>query len=74
MLDDLTAGEFEGWLRWMRKMQPYPNRDDIHWGMLISTIHNQWSKNPVRPYEVMPYYDPLEEDIDAAELARRIGL
>lgn len=60
MLDELTAEQYEGWIAWMRRMQPFPNRDDVHWGMLIASIHNQWAETPKRPVDFMPYHDEYE--------------
>ncbi len=76
MLEELTAGEYDGWVAWMRKFQPFPNRDDIHWGLLISTVTNQWAsaEHRVTPYEVMPYFDQFEEELTLDDLLRRIGI
>lgn len=57
----------------MRKYYPFPNRDDIQWGLLTASVINQWSEDKVRVTEVMPYNDPFE-DITLDELKLRIGL
>lgn len=56
----------------MRKFRVVgPHRADIQWGLLTAHVANQWG-GKVRVAEVMPYHDPLEEDITADELARKL--
>ena len=76
MLDDLTAEQYSGWLLWLRKYHPTPDRDDVHWGLLISAVMNQWADegSRVRPHEVMPYYDRFEEELTLEELLLRCDI
>lgn len=74
MLEDLTVEQYDGWLAWLKKYQVYPNREDIHWGRLISIVYNQWAQDPIDIYDATPYLDRFEEDLTAEELARRLGL
>ncbi len=74
MLTDLSAGQYEGWVAWMRKYQPYPNREDVHWAKLIALTHNQWAEHPMQAWDASPYIDQFDEDITVEELVRRVGI
>lgn len=68
---ELDTGQL---LDWQRYIEQHGCHDDIHWGLLISTICNQWRDNssmPVRPSDVMPYLK--KAPIDTATLKERLG-
>ncbi len=66
MLEELTASQLEGWLAWMRHYQPFPNRHDPFFAMLISS----WSQDS-RPQDFLIYDDPFPE-VSSEELASQI--
>ncbi len=76
MLEEMTAEQYSDWLAYMRKYHPTTDRDDVHWGLLIAAVENQWAGEGerVRPIDRMPYHDRFEEELTREELLLRIGI
>lgn len=69
---ELTSEEYNGWVKWLAYFHAFPNRNDILFGLLTSTVANQYSESTVRITDCMPYHDPYAEELTAEELAARI--
>lgn len=77
LLPFLSARQLTDWERYAATVGIGPERDDIHWGLLTSTLVNvnrAANSSPAQPKDFMPYFDPLAEDITADDLAARLGL
>lgn len=74
MFEELTLPQYADWVAYLRRYNLFPDRADVQWGLLTAAVMNQWAARgeSVRPCDVMPYHDPLEQEITADELARRV--
>lgn len=67
----LSARQLAGWSDYAKTVGTIGlARDDIHWGMLGSTIASV-NGNQAQPQDFMPYFDPWEEDITLEQLLSR---
>ncbi len=76
LFDELTPGQWEDWLQFDRTFCLAMNRDDLIHGSARADFINAnraEGKPAVRPVDVMPYYDPLDEELTAEELMVRCG-
>ncbi len=76
LLPYLSAKQLDDQLLWMKKYHPFPDRDDIMWGTLLSMFHNVHCEkaDALSPADFIPYADKYEHELTAAELRAKLHL
>lgn len=79
LMADLTAGQFEDWLRVHRQLNVGIDRDDLLWGFARAEFINAnllgETDVPISdPREVMPYCDPEEMFEDDITVEKILGI
>ena len=77
MLPYLSSSQLLDWQRYAAQFGLGINRDDIHWGLLLSllfNVHKQEGEPAAPPSQFMPYYDPYADDLSIEEMRARIGV